>query len=554
MKFILKHKIVLLVLMATFIGAILRLYHLGEIPALNADEAALGYNAYSLIKTGKDEHGNKWPLYFQSFNDYKPGLTVYLILPMVYFFGLSEISVRFLPALIGILTIPLIYLLAQELVRESKNNRVKAYVPVVSACILAVSPWHIHFSRGAWEVNIATFFICAGSYFFLKINENRKFLIVSVLFFILSLYTYHAARIISPLIGLSLSLLYFRDLLKYKKMVVVSLLFSFILCIPLLLSLKGPAGLARAGGVAIWSDSGPENRVNELRGDYANINGVVPKLLHNKPISYTLAILANWAKHYWGEFLFLSGDDIQRNKVPETGQMHLLEIVFVVVGLYKILKYIHRKWSFVLIWLLVAPLPAAITFQAPHALRSESMVIPLVLIAALGFVHIFDICKNTKYIKKFFPGLFIIIIFIYVLSVLRYIHMYYVHMIKEYPFSSQYGVKELVEYVAPIHQNYSKVIITDRYDQPYILFLFYMKYDPQAFQNDHTLTSRDLYGFSTVRSFSNFMFESIPFVEFRTHYPNSLIIGTDKEILDGANISKDIYGSNGYRYFRIVQN
>jgi 4-amino-4-deoxy-L-arabinose transferase-like glycosyltransferase len=554
MKYIIKHKILLLVLLATIVAAVLRLYHLGEIPALNADEAALGYNAYSLIKTGKDEHGNKWPLYFQSFNDYKPGLTVYLILPMVYFFGLSELSVRFLPALLGILTIPLLYLLAKELVRESKKNIVTEYLPVVAAFILAVSPWHIHFSRGAWEVNIATFFMCAGSYFFLKIHENKKALMASVLFFVLSLYTYHAARIVSPLLGLSLFILYFKDVVKNKKMLIASALFGFIICIPLLLSLKGPAGLARAGGVAIWSDSGPENRVNELRGDYANINGIVPKLLHNKPISYTLAIFANWTKHYWGEFLFLSGDDIQRNKVPETGQMHLVEIIFLGIGIYKILKYIHRKWAFVFVWLLVAPLPAAITFQAPHALRAESMVIPLVLIAAFGFVHLIDIIQHSKYTRKFFPVLLTIIIFIYIVSVLRYIHMYYVHMIKEYPFSSQYGVKELVEYVAPIHQNYSKVIITDRYDQPYILFLFYMKYDPAEFQHDHTLTSRDLYGFSTVRSFNNFLFESIPFVEFRTNYPNSLIIGTDKEILDGANVSKDIYGSNGYRYFRIVQN
>lgn len=554
MKFILKHKIIVILLLITISGAILRFYKLGEIPALNADEAALGYNAYSLLKTGMDEHGNKWPLYFQSFNDYKPGLTVYLIMPFIYFLGLNEWAVRIFPAFIGVLTIPVLYFLTKELIESNSNKTAKKYIPLVAAFLLAVSPWHIHFSRGAWEVNIATFLMSLGSYFFLKSRKNSNMIIFSAICFVLSLYAYHAARIVAPLLVFSLALLTFRDILKEKKSVVIAFVIGVVLCIPLLLSLRGPAGLARAGGVAIWSDSGPENRVNELRGDYANINGLIPKLLHNKPIAYSLAVLGNWAKHYWGEFLFLSGDDIQRNKVPETGQMHLVEVVFVGYGLYKILSQRNKKSLFVLIWLAVAPLPAAITFQAPHALRAESMVIPLMIITSYGIVHLILDIYNNKYFRKTTPVVIVLISVLYIVSISRYTHMYYVHMIKEYPFSSQYGVKELVTYLEPIHNKYSTVIITDRYDQPYILFLFYMKYDPALFQSEHSLTGRDLYGFSTVRSFSNFRFESIPFVEFRTKYPNSLIIGTDKEILPGANVSKDIYGENGYLYFRIVSN
>ena len=56
---------------------LLRFYLLGRYPALNADEAAIGYNAYSLLETGRDEHGNSWPIHFQSFNDFKPGLYFY---------------------------------------------------------------------------------------------------------------------------------------------------------------------------------------------------------------------------------------------------------------------------------------------------------------------------------------------------------------------------------------------------------------------------------------------------------------------------------------------
>src|SRR3989304_8512132 len=83
-----------------FLGAVfllacfLRFYHLGSYPALNADEAAIGYNAYSLIQTGRDEHGNFWPIHFQSFNDYKPGFYFYLVVPFVKMLGLNEWAVR----------------------------------------------------------------------------------------------------------------------------------------------------------------------------------------------------------------------------------------------------------------------------------------------------------------------------------------------------------------------------------------------------------------------------------------------------------------------------
>ena len=86
-----KHKfLIFLILLLAFV---VRFYKLGSFPALNADEAAIGYNAYSLLETGKDEHGNSWPIHFQSFNDFKPGLYFYLVLPFVRFFGLNEWAV-----------------------------------------------------------------------------------------------------------------------------------------------------------------------------------------------------------------------------------------------------------------------------------------------------------------------------------------------------------------------------------------------------------------------------------------------------------------------------
>lgn len=127
-------------------------------------------------------------------------------------------------------------------------------------------------------------------------------------------------------------------------------------------------------------------------------------------------------------------------------------------------------------------------------------------------------------------------------------------MSKEYPYSSQYGVEELVSYISQNGSKYQNVFITTRYDQPYILFLFYLKYPPQKFQGNHILTVPDEFGFSTVANFDKYHFGSIDFKSLSEIYPNSLIIGTPQEIPHTAKIIKRVFGSNGFEYFDIVQN
>src|SRR3989337_3842832 len=108
----------LLLIGIILLAFILRFWKLDQYPALNADEAAIGYNAYSLQETGKDEHGNNWPIHFQSFNDYKPGFYFYLVLPFVQFLGLNEWAVRIPGATLGVLTVLLVYLLVNELFKK----------------------------------------------------------------------------------------------------------------------------------------------------------------------------------------------------------------------------------------------------------------------------------------------------------------------------------------------------------------------------------------------------------------------------------------------------
>lgn len=551
------------------LAAILRLYQLNSLPALNADEAAIGYNAYSLLQTGRDEHGNPWPIHFQSFNDYKPGLYFYIVMPFVALFGLTELAVRLPGALLGIATVWMVYLLAMELFenrgrktedRLLKTEKGRQNLALLSALLLAISPWHLHFSRGGWEVNAATFFITLGVWGFLRGLRNNKWWYLSVVAFVASLYTYHAARIVVPLLGLGLILWSIRyiDIPIYRKRhAILSGLFSsenklallgILILVPLVADLLGPAGISRAAGVGLFADQGPVSRVNEQRGEHRSISSPEGLILHNKAVNYSLSFFENYFEHFWGEFLFISGDEIQRNKVPETGQLYLFQILLLGLGLVAIARS-SKGWGPVLIWLLVAPVGAALTFQSPHALRGQNMVIPLTVISAYGALVIWQRVKGIRIFGYWTIGLLVIFA---VWDFTKYLHQYYLHMPKEFPFSSQYGVKELVSYVEENQDKFSRIVVTDRYDQPYILFLFYMKYPPEKFQQEHTLTPRDTFGFSTVREFGKYKFVSINWEEMRD-FRSTLLVGAPEEISDvDANIVKRINFPSGETAFEIV--
>src|SRR3989344_4938577 len=95
-------------ILITALAFLLRFWRLGEIPnGLYQDETAIGYNAYSIIQTGRDEYGKSLPLYFKSFGDYKLPVYIYATVPSILMLGLTELAVRAPSALFGSLSVPL---------------------------------------------------------------------------------------------------------------------------------------------------------------------------------------------------------------------------------------------------------------------------------------------------------------------------------------------------------------------------------------------------------------------------------------------------------------
>ena len=118
-----KMKISMVLILILMLAAVLRFYQLGQIPpSLNWDEVSNGYNAYSILKTARDEHGNFLPLTFRAFGDYNPALSVYTLVLSIAIFGLNQFAVRFPSALLGTLTVLLTYFLTKKLLDDYKFN------------------------------------------------------------------------------------------------------------------------------------------------------------------------------------------------------------------------------------------------------------------------------------------------------------------------------------------------------------------------------------------------------------------------------------------------
>jgi 4-amino-4-deoxy-L-arabinose transferase-like glycosyltransferase len=526
------------------LSIVLRFYKLSDFPSgLNADEAALGYNAYCLLTTGMDEHGHPWPVNLESFGDFKPAGYAYLLIPVVKVLGLTEFAVRLPSALFGVLAVLFIYLLAKEIFPD------KPGIALLAALLLAISPWHLHFSRGGWEVNVATTCILVGVYSFLKWVNTQQFrhLATTTFFFVSSMYIYQSARVIAPVLGLSLAILYFSKLVNFRKQLVAASVIVIVLLIPLAISILKSDAASRFSGVGLTADEGPLNRVKEFRGQHTTATGIVSKFFHNRPVIYTLQFIQNYLSHFDGNFLFVNGDIIQRSRVPETGLFYVTDFIFMSLGIFFLLRCKNQHTKIVWIWLLVSPLAAALTFQVPHALRAQNMIIPTTIILSYGFYQ----AINTKKIKYLIIPLLVIA---YSWQVARYLHEYYVHYPQTYPAAWEYGFKQLADYVTTNRSRYKHIIITDKYDQPYILMLFYLKFPAGDFQFHHQLTLRDKFNFSTVRSFDKFQFTSTPWEKVRDIH-DSLIVAAPEDIPSvGVNIVKTIFFPNGQPAFKIISN
>jgi len=476
-----KITLILILTLAIF----LRLYALGTVPASpDWDEAALGYNAYSILKTGKDEYGKFLPLVFRSFDDYKPPLYIYLTIPSVALFGLNVFAVRLPSAILGTLTIIFTYLLIKHLFEKNIHQE---KIALLSAFLLAISPWHLQFSRVAFETNAALFFNVAGAAFFFLGRKKPYFWLFSILLFALAPYTYHSARVFTPLLIIGILIFYRQEFLAKIKWSVFLALLLFILELPLMLILLSPEGRLRIKGVSIFSNqtSVLSRDILKIEDDKKN-NLPLFSLLHNRRITYALNMIDGYLRHYDLRWLFLDGDN-KRHHAPDMGLLYLWEIPFLLFGIYKLFFSVENKnRKFIFWWFLTAPLPAVITTELPHAVRTLTFLPTFQIFIAVGIVSAAIYLRSQRIYFKL-AGIFYILFLIF--NITYYFHQYYNHLNYETAKYWQYGYASLVEKAKTEYNNYDKIIVSKKLEEPHMFFLFYLKYDPVKYLAEGGTTS-----------------------------------------------------------------
>lgn len=465
-----------------FASVLLRFYSLGQNPpGLYWDEAAFGYDGYSLMLTGRDHHGKFLPLFFESFGDWKLPVYFYLLIPSVAAFGLTEFAVRFPSAIFGLLTVAVFYLLVKLLTQNQK-------LAILSALMLSMSSWHIQFSRAGFESVPALFLlICAVLIFYKAIEKSScRLFFASVLLLALTMYTYHAYRVFSPLFLGGLLFLNWKDISNKAKLI-PALLAVFVLVATALISFSfTKQGLSRAISESTFSEADFEKARLDFDQRSKPPFRFLSHHLFKKPLYYGQIGLKNYFDHFSPAFLFLRGDQIGRHSQVDLGQLHLFEAVLIVIALVNLPKIKTKLLKLMVLWLLLSPLPATFVSPSPHAQRTLQMVVPFAFFSGFGLYYLF--MTKIKIAKISFVAFMF-------LTFLIYAHYLFGHYPKKFAPDWQDGNREMVAQVLAHQSSFDKVYITNSHNVPYIYLLFYLSYDPKAYQQSGSANGFDKYSF-----------------------------------------------------------
>ena len=291
-------------------------------PSLNWDEATLGYNAYSLLKTGKDEFGEKSPLNLRSFDDYKGAIYSYTVIPFIKLVGLNATAIRFPSVISGTIIVFLAYLFT---LMFFKNYR----IALLAAFLIAIEPWSLHFSRAAFEANLAVMLFLTGIYLVVKF---KSFLFGGVTL-ILSALTYHAEKVL-------------------------------VFPVAILAYILNPTSLIRLSTTSIFAH-------------------------YQSPVELIKAVLFRYFSYFSPINLFVRGTPEPSQHIPNFGMFHPIEFLFLVIGVYFFIKNI-KDHKVLAALILISPIPGVLTWNWFYPARVLPLFFFLSSIIAYGLSKILN--------------------------------------------------------------------------------------------------------------------------------------------------------------------
>lgn len=530
------------------LGAVLiRLYSLNSIPpGINRDEGSIGYTAYSLLKTGKDEYGRMFPISFQSFGDWKLPFYIYTTVLTVSLFGLSEFAVRIPSALFGISTVVLVYFFAKEL-----YNR---HVALITMALLAISPWHIHLSRVESESNTAVFFTTLGALFFFKSRKKKPFfLALSVLCFALTYFIYAGNHIFTTLLLVGFVWIFLREIQNNPWKKIASIVFVALVGF-ILYNTFFEASKTKLSGIGIFGDPSIIHAKIEIpRLEHTDPSGLWSRLVHNRAVFGTERFVQNYLNAFSPNFLFIQGGTNGAHNIQNAGNMHLVESIFLLMGVgYLLINKKRKEDKLILWWFFIAPIAVSITKDAPHTNRMFVIFPVLPLMVGMGVYWLFF--KSTILGKwKKVIGLTTFLLFVF--SLFLYIDRYFIHFPRNEAQNWGIGYKELVRIFNERENQTKQVIITNPEYSHYIFLLFYDQYDPSAYQASAVRYPSTEDAFVHVKGYGRFEFRSIDWKK-EIQEPNKLLITFSQKLPKEIRLTstfKEVTLPNGKSLFTIVE-
>ncbi len=545
----LKSKLVLIIILV--LAASLRLWNLSDVPpSLTWDEAALGYNAYSILTTGRDEYGKLLPITLKSFGDHKPALYAYLDIPFVALFGLNELAVRLPSAIFGVLAIWVVYLLVMELFGQ------KRLAQSVSL-MMAISPLAIQFSRPAFETNIAFGLNLAAILLFIKALKKPPLYFLSYGLFGLSLFAYQSSRLFVPIIFVTLLILYRRQIVV-DRIFKISLGFWVVVLAVSALVILGFGQSDRLAALNLFSYPRRPEYVQLISAeDGYPITSWQFQVLHGEWWAYVRGLGQRYLLYFSPKMLFMEGDVSLRNRVPDLGLLYYFSAVLIPLGLYSLMRLKGTGVWLVLIYLLLSPIPAVLSRDLINVIRAYNLVWPLSFLEGAGLMLVCSwIFKLKTWLKWVGFG---VIGMVMTFNIAIFLERYFIHAPIEYSQGWLYGYKGLFNYLDNLDlTKYQNIVITDYYGQPYIYYLFFSKYPPADYQKQAKLDQKNV-DVGTVRQIDKYHFRWIDRWADR-NTKNSLLVATPDEIKDDElakepewKLLKEIKFLDGQTAFRVIE-
>ena len=464
---------------ALALGIGLRTAALGSVPAgFNQDEACNGYDAYSLLHTGRDQHGNLLPVAIQAFNDYRMPLFDYSLIIPIGLFGLHPVSVRLGAAIWGIADLVGLAVLATMIL----GLRGAALAVV----LMAISPWHLPISRFGHEaITAAATVTLAAAFIFVALRRGRgEWLLASGLMFGLSLYSYSITKaFMLPFLAWTAAV-YWRELRPLRRQALLAVIIIALCAVP--------------QSVALW------RHYAEMMARYDSVS----TLKFRWPIALRL-IARGWLSYFSPRFMFLNGSLDVSLHPPGYGQLLVAQAAMLFLALCALGDSKFRRVAIFLFgWTAIAALTSALILPNGHPLHSLLMVTPVTLLSALGMVFLFDLASASRLARIVVAAAILLVMAV---QGSRFVWFYF----HQYPalaaYDYQYGLGPTVVRASSLGNG--PVVISSYSNQPYIYVLFYTSYPPRRFQNEPVIESKDL--FAPVLGFDRYLFAD-PELAYRT--------------------------------------